>query len=185
MPAAIRPRISPNRRTCTGQAKAHPVNRKVENAILPAMNTSTRLLSKRYRLLVAALALTLLTCCCTTNTFGENAMSKSFPPGTQAPNAPHPGTVVMKYAWNNSKEVIPASKFPDSFIFRCSDANGNPAERGVAAWCIPVVEIETVSTDANGHPIAPKDAALIEASVYGPDHKFIEHVVSNWRGPPK
>lgn len=108
-------------------------------------------------------------------------MSKPFPPGAQAPSAPHPGTIVVKYVWNHSKEVMGASELPESFIFRCSDGNGNPAERDAAAWCIPVVEIETVSTDANGHPIAPKDATSITTSVYGPDHTFIEHVVS---GPP-
>ncbi|WP_186070450.1 hypothetical protein [Burkholderia gladioli] len=153
------------------------MNKKDESAILPAMNTLTKSPIKHH-LLAATLMTALLTCGCTTNVLGANAMSKPLPAGAQAPNTPHPGTIVVKYAWNHSKEVMPASGLPESFIFRCSDADGNPTERSAAAWCIPVVEIETVSTDASGHPIAPKDAASITTSVYGPDHTFIEHVVS-------
>ncbi|WP_109476992.1 hypothetical protein [Paraburkholderia sp. C35] len=105
-------------------------------------------------------------------------MSSSIPPGAQDPHKPHPGSINIRYAWNGSTETLKAADFPDSFTFRCSDARGNPSEREQAAWCIPVVEIETVSVDKAGKPVAPKDAASITSSVYGPGHTFLEHVTS-------
>ncbi|WP_186064567.1 hypothetical protein [Burkholderia gladioli] len=135
----------------------------------------------QHRLLVSTWMFAILACGCTANTSGETATSRPFPPGAQAPNLPHPGTIVMKYAWNHSEEVLPASESPESFIFRCADADGNPVKRDSAAWCTPVVEIDTNSTDAGGHPVAPRDAASITTSAYGPGHTFIEHLVSGSR----
>ncbi|VWC52005.1 hypothetical protein [Burkholderia lata] len=97
------------------------------------------------------------------------------PPGAQAPDAPHPGTIALHHAWNGSTQSQRAQDFPESFIFRCVDARGEPAERARAAWCVPVVEIEAVSVDSAGRPVAPADAVRIESSTYGPGHRFLDH----------
>ncbi|MBN3784400.1 hypothetical protein G3O06_43870 [Burkholderia sp. Ac-20345] len=96
-------------------------------------------------------------------------------PGAQAPDAPHPGTIALHHAWNGSTESLRAQDFPESFTFRCVDAHGEPAERARAAWCVPVVEIESVSVDGAGRPVAPADAVRIESSTYGPGHRFLDH----------
>ncbi|WP_186162374.1 hypothetical protein [Burkholderia gladioli] len=139
------------------------------------ISTSTPI---HHRLLISTWMSAALACGRTTNVSGGIATSKPFPPGAQAPKLPHPGTIAVKYAWNHSEALMPAGELPESFIFHCADANGNPAKRDSAAWCIPVVEIDTVSTNAHGHPIAPNDATSITTSTYGPGHTFIEHLVS-------
>lgn len=101
-------------------------------------------------------------------------------PGARSSSIPHPGKIEAKYEWNNSIEYWDASELPDSFIFRCFDKRGKRTARDRAAWCIPVVEVVTVSLDKNYRPASPKDAAFIENTVYGPDHTFLEH---NTSGP--
>jgi len=122
-------------------------------------------------------ALSAYGCGCTAN-IGSTNMTKHLPPGAQDPKLPHPGTIAAKYSWNHSEETWTVSDLPDSFIFRCFDEGGKRIGRANAAWCIPVVEIETVSVDENGNPVAPKDADSISISEYGPEHTFIEHTQS-------
>ncbi len=110
-------------------------------------------------------------------------MSKPWPPGAQDPKAPHPGTITLKYDWDGSTVIKKATEMPESFILRCVDANGNRVPRAEAIWCIPVVEIETVSVDEAGKPVPPKGAYTVSSSVYGPDHVFIEHVMSAPKPP--
>jgi len=105
-------------------------------------------------------------------------MAKQFPHGAQEPSAPHPGSIAFKYSWNQSTEIKDASKYPEDFIFRCADANGERTDRARAAWCIPLVEVETVSVDENGKPVAPKEADSVSISEYGPGHTFIQHTQS-------
>lgn len=105
-------------------------------------------------------------------------MAKQFPQGAQEPSAPHPGSIAFKYAWNKSTKIKDASKYPEDFIFRCADARGEPTDRAHAAWCVPLVEVETVSVDENGNPVAPSDADSVSISEYGPGHTFIEHTQS-------
>jgi hypothetical protein len=105
-------------------------------------------------------------------------MTAQFPPGAQDPHLPHPGTITARFDWNGSTEQWNASDFPESFVFRCFDAKGELTARASAAWCIPVVEIETVSVDENGKPVAPSEADSISNTVYGPGHTFIEHTSS-------
>ncbi|HDR9202011.1 hypothetical protein [Burkholderia vietnamiensis] len=121
---------------------------------------------------------TLLVCGCAEGALGASNMSKPFPPDAQDPHAPHPGSISVKYAWNGSTETWKAAELPESFVFRCSDADGHSVARDQAAWCIPVVEIETVSVDQAGRPVEPKVAYSITSSVYGPRHTFLERVTS-------
>ncbi len=105
-------------------------------------------------------------------------MANPFPKGAQEPSAPHPGSIAFKYAWNQSTKIKDASQYPEDFIFRCADLNGKPTDRAHAAWCVPLVEVKTVSVDENGNPVAPKDADSVSISEYGPGHTFIEHTQS-------
>jgi hypothetical protein len=109
---------------------------------------------------------------------GAINMTAQFPPGAQDPHLPHPGAISARFDWNGSTEQWNASDFPESFVFRCFDEKGRLTARASAAWCIPVVEIETVSVDENGKPVAPTDADSISNTVYGPGHTFIEHTSS-------
>ncbi|MGU8083024.1 hypothetical protein [Burkholderia pyrrocinia] len=110
-------------------------------------------------------------CACTPGT-------PDLPPGAQAPGAPHPGTIVVRYAWNGSTQTWRAQDVAASFAFRCFDAHGQPAERARAAWCVPVVEIESVSVDAGGRAVAPAAAARIESTAYGPGRRFLDHTTA-------
>lgn len=112
------------------------------------------------------------------------ARRKNVPAGAQAPDAPHPGTIALHHAWNGSTQTLRAQDFPASFVFRCADARGEPAERARAAWCVPVVEIESVSVDAAGHPAAPADAVRIDSTAYGPGHRFLDHTRAMRNGRP-
>lgn len=112
------------------------------------------------------------------------AGTPGLPPGAQAPGAPHPGTIVVRYAWNGSTQTRRAQDFSEGFAFRCADAHGEPAERAHAAWCVPVVEIESLSVDANGRAVAPADAARIESTAYGPGHRFLDHTTAMRAGRP-
>ncbi|MGS0892657.1 hypothetical protein ACVBGC_08930 [Burkholderia stagnalis] len=103
---------------------------------------------------------------------------------SDSPDAPHPGTIVIHHAWNGSTETRCARDFPAGFAFRCVDSHGEPAERARASRCVPVVEIETVSVDADGRPAAPADAAVIESSAYGPGHRFLDHTTLGRTGRP-
>lgn len=78
------------------------------------------------------------------------AGTPALPPGAQAPCAPHPGTIAVHHAWNGSTQTLRAQDVPASVVFRCADGRGEPSERARAAWCVPVVEIESVSVDAAG-----------------------------------
>jgi hypothetical protein len=118
-----------------------------------------------------------LTCRCLAASGALN-MTEQFPPGAQDPHLPHPGTITARFDWNRSTEHWKASDFPESFVFRCFDAKGELTARASAAWCIPVVEIETVSVDENGKPVAPSEADSISNTVYGPGHTFVEHTSS-------
>lgn len=118
------------------------------------------------------------TACGGISTSGATDMAKQFPRGAHEPSAPHPGSIAFKYAWNQSTEIKDASKYPEDFVFRCADANGKRTARAHAAWCIPLVEVETVSVDENGKPVAPKEADSVSISEYGPEHTFIQHTQS-------
>lgn len=136
------------------------------------MNYATRI--------IIAVGLISLTYGCSAN-HGAMNMTQEFPPGAQDPQSPHPGIITAKYDWNGSTERWKASDFPDDFIFRCFDKSGKRTQRANAAWCIPVVEVETVSVDENGKPVAPNEADSVSNSVYGPGHTFLEHTSS----PPR
>jgi hypothetical protein len=124
-----------------------------------------------------SLCIAAIACGCI-STSGAKDMAKQFPHGAQEPSAPHPGSIAFKYSWNQSTEIKDASKYPEDFIFRCADANGERTDRARAAWCIPLVEVETVSVDENGKPVAPKEADSVSISEYGPGHTFIQHTQS-------
>lgn len=111
-------------------------------------------------------------------TTGATNMTPQRPSGSQDPALPHPGTITAKFDWNGSTELWKASDFPDSFIFRCFDKDGKRTQRANAAWCVPVVEVETVSIDENGKPVAPSEADTISNTIYGPGHTFLEHTSS-------
>ncbi|KAG8151370.1 hypothetical protein [Burkholderia catarinensis] len=106
------------------------------------------------------------------------AGAPDLPPGTQAPDAPHPGTIAVRIAWNGSTQTWRAQDVPASFAFRCFGAHGEPSERARAAWCVPVVEIESLSADAGGRLVAPADAARFDSTAYGPGHRFLDHTTS-------
>ncbi|WP_206514316.1 hypothetical protein [Burkholderia cenocepacia] len=127
---------------------------------------------------------TLLACGCASGASGARSLSKPFPRGAQDPRAPHPGSISVKYAWNGSTQTWKAAELPESFVFRCSDADGHAVARDQAAWCIPVVEIETVSVDQAGRPVEPKVAYSMTSSVYGPGHTFVERVTSGLSSKP-
>ncbi|HGL6720079.1 hypothetical protein NTJ56_01010 [Burkholderia contaminans] len=112
-----------------------------------------------------------LACALTAGCAGTPALS----PGAQAPDAPHPGAIALHHAWNGSTQTLCAQDFPASFIFRCVDTRGEPAEHARAASCVPVVEIESMSVDAAGRPVAPADAVRIDSTAYGPGHRFLDH----------
>jgi len=124
-----------------------------------------------------SLCIAAIACGCI-STSGATEMAKQFPRGAQEPSAPHPGSIAFKYSWNQSTEIKDASKYAEDFIFRCADSNGERTDRAHAAWCIPLVEVETVSVDENGRPVAPKEADSVSISEYGPGHTFIEHTQS-------
>lgn len=107
-----------------------------------------------------------------------------LPPGAQAPGAPHPGSIVVRYVWNGSAQTRRAQDFLDRFAFRRVDAHGEPAEHARAAWCVPVVEIDVLSVDASGRLAAPADAAQIESTRYGPGHRFLDHTTAVRTGRP-
>lgn len=133
------------------------------------MNFATRI--------AITIGLIALTWACVANT-GATNMTQHLPPGAQDPKLPHPGTISAKYDWNGSMELWKASELPDSFIFRCFDDRGNRTSRANAAWCIPVVEVETVSVGEQGKPVAPNEADSVSNSIYGPGHTFLEHTSS-------
>lgn len=108
--------------------------------------------------------------------------SQPSPKNAFDPHAPHPGTIVMNYAWDRSKVVLSTADLPDAFIFRCADARGQAIAREEAAWCIPVVEVETISRDKAGSPVAPNVADTITSLVYGPGHILLESVESGPSG---
>ncbi|WP_144021240.1 hypothetical protein [Caballeronia sordidicola] len=109
---------------------------------------------------------------------GATNMTERVPTGAQDPQRPHPGTITAKYDWDGSTEFWKASDLPDSFTFRCFNENGKRTSRANAAWCIPVVEVETVSSDEQGNPVAPNEADSVSNSIYGPGHTFLEHTSS-------
>lgn len=120
-----------------------------------------------------------LSACTSAKDSGVSELSKKTH-GAQDPSLPHPGTIVARFTWNNSVEYWDVSKDPDFFIFHCYGKDGRATSRSKAAWCIPVVEVVTVSLDKNYKPASPKEAAFIENTVYGPNHTFLEH---NTSGP--
>ncbi|MBN3736762.1 hypothetical protein, partial [Burkholderia sp. Tr-20390] len=40
------------------------------------------------------------------------AGTPALPPGAQAPDAPHPGTIALRHAWNGSTQTLRARDFP-------------------------------------------------------------------------
>src|SRR5471032_2437603 len=139
-----------------------------------ALSCSIRILRQDCPVMVIrrislSLCIAAIACGCI-STSGAKDMAKQFPHGAQEPSAPHPGSIAFKYSWNQSTEIKDASKYPEDFIFRCADANGERTDRARAAWCIPLVEVETVSVDENGKPVAPKEADSVSISKYVPGH---------------
>lgn len=134
----------------------------------------------------SALIFAIIVSACTNHQYTGDTMNNTptRPTGSQDPGLPHPGTIEAKYTWNNSIEYWKSAELPDSFIFRCFDKNGKSAPRDQAAWCIPVVEIVTISVDKSGKPVPPKGAASVEIAIYGPNHRFLEHVSKAPPPPP-
>ncbi|WP_459708407.1 hypothetical protein [Paraburkholderia sp. 2C] len=126
---------------------------------------------------LTAAGLFAFTCGCLAASGAMNMIAQ-FPAGAQDPHLPHPGTITARFDWNGSTEQWKASDFPESFVFRCFDETGKLTARANAAWCIPVVQIETVSVDESGKPVSPSEAGSISTTLYGPDHTFIEHISS-------
>ncbi|MDR5834053.1 hypothetical protein [Caballeronia sp. LZ034LL] len=123
----------------------------------------------------------MLGCCASTAKPNSLHMKRSDFPGAQDASQPHPGTITMKYEWNGTSKELRASDYQDSFIFYCFDNEGKRAERNAAAWCVPIVEIETVSADKDGKPAEPRVAEYIEITQYGPGHKFLKHTTAQPR----
>ncbi len=159
---------------CTGRAKGtQAISRPL--FILRFKRKVTRL-----RSIASALSILLGACTSASHTETEEMMPRRLA-GAQDPAMPHPGTITARFMWNHSTDYWKAADFPDSFAFRCFDNEGNPTARSKAAWCIPVVEVVTVSTDKEGKPVAPKGAASVSNSVYGPGHVSLEHTSAQSR----
>ncbi len=105
----------------------------------------------------------------------ETQRSKQFPP--------HPGKIVFGYQWNRTQEVKDAGSVPDEIKFVYYDAGGaETSDLAKAVHRVPVLEILTTSVDAEGKPVEPKRATLIEITAFGPDHRFLRHTTA--RVPP-
>ncbi|MDR5779555.1 hypothetical protein QCE63_08950 [Caballeronia sp. LZ065] len=140
------------------------------------------------RFAIFAIATFILGGCASTAKPNSRHMKRSDFPGAQDASQPHPGTIIMKYEWNGTSKELRAADHQDSFNFFCFDSEGKRADRSAAAWCVPVVEIETVSADKNGQPAEPRVAEYIEITAYGPRHKFLEHTTAQPRSqrlPPR
>lgn len=130
--------------------------------------------------LAGSLVITILTYGCSDTQL--LAASQRMPNNARDAHAPHPGTIVVTYAWDRSRVVLNAADLPDAFTFRCADSRGQAIAREEAEWCIPVVEIETISRDNAGRLVAPQTAAAITSLVYGPGHVLLESVESGPHG---
>ncbi|MDR5757248.1 hypothetical protein [Caballeronia sp. LZ035] len=133
------------------------------------------------RVAIIGIAISILGGCASTAISYSPHMKRSNFPGAQDASLPHPGTITMKYEWNGTSKELRAADYQDSFIFYCFDSEGKRADRCVAAWCVPIVEIETVSADNDGKPAEPRVAEYIEITQYGPGHKFLKHTTAQPR----
>ena len=96
-----------------------------------------------------------------------------LPPGAQAPDAPHPGTIALRDAWNGSTQPCARGISRERHLPLCRHARraGGTRPRGL---CVPVVEIESVPVDAAGRrsrrptPSGPKAPRT-------PGHRFLDH----------
>jgi hypothetical protein len=110
------------------------------------------------------------------NQTSDTRQEKQFPP--------HPGKVVFHYEWNHSDQVQDAKDIPDGNKFIYYDAKGSEtSDLSLATRRVPILEVTTVSVDANGKPVEPKHASVISISEYGPDHRELRHTSA--RIPPK
>lgn len=116
----------------------------------------------------------------------EAQSDRPLPPYAQRPDVSHPGTVKFIDLWNRTEKIESADDIPDGIKFFCMDEKRIKVERGQAAWCIPVVEYETYSVDANGKPVAPEIADFVRITSYGPRHTYIGSTVTppNFRRMP-
>lgn len=91
----------------------------------------------------------------------------------QDAKAPHPGTLTFRYLWNNSVETGSSASWSDGNIFYCWNEKDEVVPRDEARWCVPLVEFETLSVDANGKPVPPNKADFISIKKYGPNHTYV------------
>ena len=98
--------------------------------------------------------------------------------------APHPGKITFHDEWNHTNRTEDAASVPDSIKYVLYDANGSEtSDATLATRRVPVLEISTRSVDANGKPVEPKHAAIIEITSYSPEHRALRHTTA--RVPPR
>lgn len=100
-----------------------------------------------------------------------------MPRYAQDPQAPHPGTVTFVERWNHTEKTVSADTLPDDIKFFCVNADQFIVRRERAAWCIPVIEYDTVSLDEDGKPAEPGVAHRVQRSSYGPNQISLQSVI--------
>ena len=92
--------------------------------------------------------------------------SKTFPA--------HPGTIRIHYEWNQSDQILDATKLPDTRRFVYYDSAGQEVDSAHLAHSrVPIQEEEVITLDAKGKSVDPKDAVFCSIMQYGPNHKYL------------
>lgn len=96
-----------------------------------------------------------------------------IPVGAVPPGIDHPGTVVMRDAWNGSVQTIDVSDLHSYPLHVCFDRDGGPPEYLPEDWCVPIMEVERHAVDAHGNPISADEAVSVTTTQYGPGRTLL------------
>jgi hypothetical protein len=106
-------------------------------------------------------------------------MQNTQVPGGLNPFTPHPGKIIHHYKWNGKDEVVDATSVPDEVKFIYYDKSGNEAtDTSVAAYRVPIVEVDIVSLNKEGKLIEPSHAVHFFMTDYGPGHRELRHTTA-------
>jgi hypothetical protein len=130
--------------------------------------------------IVALMAAVMVIACAASNTGVQKVTETTKQEGMRDPKTPHPGAITFVYLWNGTRETKQASDWPERMAWYCTDSDKREVARSDsrATRCIPIVEIETLSVDENGKPVAPSEADFISIKEYGPNHTFVRSTSS-------
>jgi hypothetical protein len=103
----------------------------------------------------------------------QEQSAKSYRGRTMKTFPPHPGTIKMVDVYAKTSREVPAEEVPERGRFVYLKDGIETENKSEATERVPIVEVEMLSLDEEGHLVSKEVATKVRMNEFGPQHKLL------------